>query len=184
MNVSGHIKLSRQERTSHINLSTPCVLIECVSVPTRKRKGKKALLELLGLNDDVKNWTSSKIHCAHLCEHHSLNGWCANPEHIYLSTALENHHDKSVEIRKSAAETAGRAAAEKKKGVHDPQNRRRVREGNSKGGLTGAGGRVGSKTTNSKKRKCLVTGFVSTPGPLSRYQKSRGIPHHLYIDLD
>jgi hypothetical protein len=33
----------------------------------------------------------------------------------------------------------------------------------------------GGKVTNSQKWKCLVTNYISTPGPLSRYQKARGI---------
>ena len=33
----------------------------------------------------------------------------------------------------------------------------------------------GGKVTSSQKWKCLVTGHVSTPGPLSRYQNARGI---------
>jgi len=33
----------------------------------------------------------------------------------------------------------------------------------------------GAKTTNSQKWRCLITGYISTPGPLSRYQKTRGI---------
>jgi hypothetical protein len=35
--------------------------------------------------------------------------------------------------------------------------------------------RMGGKTTNSQKWMCTETGFVSTPGPLTRYQKARGI---------
>jgi len=33
----------------------------------------------------------------------------------------------------------------------------------------------GLKTTNSRKYQCTVTGFISTPGPLSMYQKARRI---------
>lgn len=36
-------------------------------------------------------------------------------------------------------------------------------------------GKKGSKNTNSQKWICLETGYVSTPGPLTLYQKSRGI---------
>ena len=58
-------------------------------------------------------------------------------------------------------------------------------ETRSKGGKNGSredkvragrnGGKTGSKTTNSQKWKCLVTGHISSPGPLTRYQRSRGI---------
>jgi hypothetical protein len=184
MNVSEYIKLPREERTVHIDLSTPCVVDESVGVLTRKRRGREALAKKLGLKYDSQTWLSAKVHCAHLCEHHSVNGWCENPEHIYLATALENHHDKPVEIRKNSAQIAGNAAVKKQKGVHDPQNKERVKEGNSRGGKTGAGGRKGCRVTNAKRRMCTVTGFISTPGPLARYQKSRGISNHLFIDLD
>ena len=33
----------------------------------------------------------------------------------------------------------------------------------------------GGKITNSQKWRCLVTGYISSPGPLSCYQRARGI---------
>ncbi len=59
------------------------------------------------------------------------------------------------------------------------------REGKSRGGKIGGkignregksrGGKIGAKELNSQKWKCLVTGHISNPGALSRYQKARGI---------
>jgi len=37
------------------------------------------------------------------------------------------------------------------------------------------GGKKGGKTTGTQKWMCLETGYITTPGPLSRYQKKRGI---------
>ena len=37
--------------------------------------------------------------------------------------------------------------------------------------------RRGAQTQHAQKWQCLVTGYISTPGPLSRYQKARGIDH-------
>lgn len=37
--------------------------------------------------------------------------------------------------------------------------------------------------TNTTLYQCLVTGFVSTAGPLSHYQKKRGIETHLRVKL-
>jgi hypothetical protein len=37
------------------------------------------------------------------------------------------------------------------------------------------GGKLGGKTTGSQKWMCLETGFVTTPGALSMYQKKKGI---------
>lgn len=37
------------------------------------------------------------------------------------------------------------------------------------------GGKIASKIMNSQKWKCTITGFITNPGSLSRYQKARGI---------
>jgi hypothetical protein len=37
------------------------------------------------------------------------------------------------------------------------------------------GGKRGSAITNSQKWKCLVTGYVTTAGPLTKYQRAKGI---------
>jgi hypothetical protein len=37
------------------------------------------------------------------------------------------------------------------------------------------GGKLGAKVQHSQKWQCTITGYISTPAPLSRYQKSRGI---------
>jgi hypothetical protein len=36
-------------------------------------------------------------------------------------------------------------------------------------------GKKGAAVTNSQRWKCLETGFITTPGNLSHYQKARGI---------
>jgi hypothetical protein len=63
------------------------------------------------------------------------------------------------------------SAAGKKGVINQP------REAKVLGGRLGGavGGPKGSRNTNSQKWQCTVTGFVSTSGPLSRYQKARGI---------
>jgi hypothetical protein len=45
-------------------------------------------------------------------------------------------------------------------------------------------GKIGSKNTNSQKWKCLVTGHISNPGGLSRYQKYRNIDVSQRVRLD
>jgi hypothetical protein len=45
--------------------------------------------------------------------------------------------------------------------------------GGKKGGSKG--GKKGGKTTGTQKWMCLETGHITTPGPLSRYQKAKGI---------
>jgi hypothetical protein len=79
------------------------------------------------------------------------------------------------------------SSKENKKGRFDPVLQsdlgKRAAKANKKNG-TGAffdkaiqsgAGKKGSKVTNSQKWRCTKTGYVSTSGPLSRYQKARGI---------
>jgi hypothetical protein len=60
----------------------------------------------------------------------------------------------------------GTITLKKKVGIHDPK-------------YLGVGGKVGGKkgsaNTNSQQWQCTITGFISKPGPLTRYQNSRGI---------
>ena len=66
----------------------------------------------------------------------------------------------------AAGKKGGSTTAARKVGCHDPKYR----------GVGGkVGGKIGSSKTNSQKWQCTVTGFISTSGPLSRYQKARGI---------
>jgi len=37
------------------------------------------------------------------------------------------------------------------------------------------GGKISGKITSAQRWRCLVTGFISSPGPLSLWQKARGI---------
>jgi hypothetical protein len=89
---------------------------------------------------------------------------------------------------------AGKKVVEEKKGFHSFTKEQRVEVGNKtkdlkkgifayskeqlsvngkKGGSIG--GKISGKITSSQRWMCLETGFVSTPGPLSRYQKKQGI---------
>ena len=49
--------------------------------------------------------------------------------------------------------------------------------------IQSAGGKKGSATLNAQKWQCLVTGHISNPGGLSRYQKKRGIDTKLRVKL-
>lgn len=219
--VSEHLLLPRGERTDHCDLTTPCLVDGSVSSSTRQRRGRKVLLDKLGLEDDIENWAKAGINLCHVCDQHSSNGWCTNPDHLYVGTALENCWDKTEEARKAP----GRRVVELKAGVHNPKNKEVVREGSRKGGQKGAklgvglhapgkqakggrkstelkvglhdpknkeavlegsrkGGRTTAETLNKRKRLCLVTGHVSTPGPLACVQKAQGVPTHLYAELD
>ena len=72
----------------------------------------------------------------------------------------------SFDSQSDAGKKGGAVTLSKKVGIHDPKYL----------GVGGRiGGRIGSANTNSQRWQCTVTGFVSKPGPLTLYQKKRGI---------
>lgn len=169
MKVSEYLLLSREERTRHVDLSSPCEVDERVTVSGRRKRGRKALLKKLGLENDVVNWREGGVCVCHLCEQHSKNGWCANTNHLYLGTSSENRRDVPEEVRKKGGQTT----LELRKGLFDPKNKEKAEKAWS----------AGATTTNAKRRLCLVTGHVSNPGALATYQKGRGVSNDLYYEL-
>ena len=63
--------------------------------------------------------------------------------------------------------------------LHAKKDERGKSVASVKGGSKG--GKVGSANTNSQKYKCLVTGKISTPGPLTRWQRKRNIDTSLRV---
>ena len=115
MRLSEYILLPREVRKRHLDLTTPCVLNEgCIGA--KRKRGKKALLALLRIENDVPNWVEAKIQVCHSCDCHSANGWCENPLHLSIGTAKENQSDISPEAQRKG----GQRAAELKVGIHDP----------------------------------------------------------------
>ena len=90
MNLSDYIKLPRQSRVSHIDLSTPCKCVERLSCGVYKQPPKGEILSFLSVTNDILNWRSAKVCRAHLCQNGSTHGWCRNPQHYYLATYSEN----------------------------------------------------------------------------------------------
>ena len=138
MKLSEYIKLSREERTTHIDLDSPCDLSD-------KAGKQKRIFDWFDLEDDIGNWAKSGIERCHLCKHDSHNGYCSNPLHIYIGTKRENRLDIEPEVRSQIARTAGKEgchiggkrSAELGVGVHDKSDPR-VIEGNRKGGKRAA----------------------------------------------
>ena len=71
------------------------------------------------------------------------------------------------------------------------ENTRKARSANGKAHCRAARASISretlianAKTTNSQRWQCLVTGFVSNPGHLSRYQRDRGIDTSMRIKLE
>ncbi len=77
-------------------------------------------------------------------------------------------HALTKEQRSEIGKRAGQKHKENGTGIFSMTREQRVENGRK-------GGKLGAKVQNSQKWKCTVTGFISTSGPLSRYQKSRGI---------
>lgn len=103
--LTEYLSLSRNVRTSHIDLNTPCVVTKRVSVP-----GKQPLLDFLNIENDVNNWREKGVQRCHLCKCDSTKGWCENPKHLYIGTVSENMMDKNPSIRKEMASSAGKKA--------------------------------------------------------------------------
>lgn len=108
------------------------------------------------------------------------NPWCLNEAYSGI---------KSISVCREAGKIGGKlgsregkrknglSAKENKKGFHAPGVA-------SKGGTTTSTlypdhtsriGKLGATVQHSQLWRCLVTGYVTTPAPLSRYQKARGI---------
>ena len=107
MNLSNYIQLPRKERQKHLDLDTPC-LTEKGHWRSRSQRSRKALLALLGVEDDVPNWITAKVQLCHSCECDSHKGWCENPLHLSLGTASENTSDIPLNVQQER----GRRAAE------------------------------------------------------------------------
>ena len=88
MLLSDYLKLTRDERTAHIDLSTPCERGQ--NHADRSVIARTKLAELYDLELDV---SSRKSHICHRCECGSQNGYCLNPKHFYLGTVRENRYD-------------------------------------------------------------------------------------------
>ena len=117
--LSEYILLPREVRKAHIDLSTPCILNGGAS-GGRSRRGRKALLALLGVENDFPNWRTAKIQLCHACDCHSKNGYCENPLHLSIGTAKENISDIPLEVLQENGRKWGKRALELKTGIHDP----------------------------------------------------------------
>lgn len=84
------------------------------------------------------------------------------------------------------ASAAGKKAAELGVGVHAPGVRSAAGKKSAELGVgIHAPGQksAGGKITGAQRWQCLVTGFITTPGGLSTYQKARGIDTKLRVKI-
>lgn len=110
MKLSQYILLPREERIAHIDLGVECKL---GTLGRRQRGGLIPLFTLLGVEDDISSWVSSRIHVCHLCSCGRRRGQCGEVKHIYIGTARENQYDLPPQFRQNR-HTAMQAAREKK----------------------------------------------------------------------
>ena len=85
-------------------------------------------------------------------------------------------HGLTLEQLIENGKKGGKKSKELGIGVHG-RTKEQMSEDSRKGGKIGGkiGGKLGSEITNSQKWMCEETGFVSTFGPLTIYQRNRGI---------
>ncbi len=205
MKISEYLQRSREERTRHIDLSTPCVLTG-VKSGGRPKAGRRALLALLGVEDDIPNWRAGKVCCAHLCDHHSKNGWCTNPLHFYVGTVSENQLDKPEETRKAIAQAAHQQKDELGRSVtavkaSEAANKERDDEGKSVNAARAGqaanrvktedgrsvnavrAGKKGIRVTHRIVWVSLCDGLVSTPANVVRHNKAMGTDSNNKVQL-
>lgn len=103
MKLSEYILLSKEERTQHIDLDSPCI------PGSRKQIPKATILGHLGIDeDDFNDWKKEGVQRCHLCSNNSkVDAVCRNPLHIYLGTQSENEADKSPEQKAAKKVQAG-----------------------------------------------------------------------------
>ena len=163
--------------------------------PTPKCKGGTEIIKLWSSDHTLQGILQS-AELDHRCFHHRANTQdlfnltSYYPEYLELFESLKVKFN--TRVGRENASSGGRKCVELGLGIHAPGGKsyghRKCEElgvgihspgVRSKAGKIG--GRVSAKILNSQRWKCTVTGHISTPGGLSRYQKSRGIDTSLRI---
>ena len=114
------------------------------------------------------------------CEFGGSEWWAESKRLGFSSTkANKKNVELKLNIHAPGMQSAnGKKAVELKLGIHAPGMQ-------SAAGKIGGkiGGKISSAITNAQQYQCLVTGHISTPGPLSHYQRARGIDTKLRVKL-
>ena len=97
--------------------------------------------------------------------------------------------DERRENSSNGGKVSGTEAYKNKTGIHSFSKKERMdigKRGGNKNKETGHIQNIGSKQVkilNSQKWKCIITGHISTSGPLTSYQKARNIDTKLRIQI-
>lgn len=160
---------TRDERTKHIDLTTPCQDAYTsrswkhikIGDPTSSIEGQKVKAQA-----NLKNYlnlsgkTSNKIHTCHLCKSNTKHGGkCVNPEHLYFGTVKENMNDMTPEERSERSRKGGYKTG---KASAARNFTKEVRERSTR--LGGKAAAKSPKGMNNQKNKCVHCGYVGNPG--------------------
>lgn len=103
-NIDQHMKLTKKQRQSHIDLTSPCIpsvlkinsklckIGDYTSRSAGKANAKNALLDF----HQIEDFKIINVHTCHLCVNSSAapNGFvCTNPYHLYFGSSKENNND-------------------------------------------------------------------------------------------
>jgi hypothetical protein len=95
-----------------------------------------------------------------------------------------------LKSRRIGSKKAGKNALNLKKGIFNFTKEER-KEASSKGGQRNRDsghiqkiGKQQMKKLNNEKWRCLITNYITTCGPLTKYQKSRNIDVSLRVKVD
>jgi len=108
-------------------------------------RGRQRRFDSHDIVNDLENLQQAKVSECHLCPNCESPKICGNPDHIYIGTQRENIFDIDPALRRQRGLIAAKFL---------PPN---------------------AKILNAQRWQCLVTGKVSTPGPLTLWQRTRGI---------
>jgi hypothetical protein len=124
MKLTEWIKLPQDVRMSGIDLTSPCIIIS----QRMWRHRLPRMLEWLGLEKDVPNLCTAKIHRVHMCDSNSCakDGVCCNPLHWFIGTAYENAHSKPPEKRGNGSWWTGKTHTKEARKKMVKANRGRI----------------------------------------------------------
>jgi len=153
---------------------------------------KKLGIGIYGLSPEIRTENGKK-----LGQRNIETGHIQNLGKKYGKICYENNlgiFSLTEEERKDSSSKGGRIsgknAIKNKTGIHAFTKEERIivgKKGGNKNVETGHIQRLGKETSkilNSKKWKCLETGYITTSGPLTRYQKARGIDTKLRTPMN
>lgn len=95
MKLSEYVLLSVEERRKHLDLSTPCEVLEQGETGEPGLLRKRKLLKLLGLEDEKFPLRKNNLCLRNLCTKGDTSGVCrcTNPKHVWVTQFHERNKD-------------------------------------------------------------------------------------------